>query len=63
VQSLPFLAAAALAAYENCRLNDFALLQSLEARLADLMAQVVPMRRSSMNQGTAAAEKRVEAAP
>jgi cellulose synthase/poly-beta-1,6-N-acetylglucosamine synthase-like glycosyltransferase/exo-beta-1,3-glucanase (GH17 family) len=46
VQSLPFLAAAALAAYENCRLNDFALLQSLEARLTDVMAQVVPMRRS-----------------
>ncbi len=63
VQSLPFLAAAALAAYENCRLNDFALLQSLEARLADLMAQVVPMRRSPINQGTAAAEKRMEAAP
>jgi cellulose synthase/poly-beta-1,6-N-acetylglucosamine synthase-like glycosyltransferase/exo-beta-1,3-glucanase (GH17 family) len=63
VQSLPFLAAAALAAYENCRLNDFALLQSLEARLADLMAQVVPMRRNPINQGTAAAEKRMEAAP
>jgi cellulose synthase/poly-beta-1,6-N-acetylglucosamine synthase-like glycosyltransferase/exo-beta-1,3-glucanase (GH17 family) len=63
VQSLPFLAAAALAAYENCRFNDFALLQSLEARLADLMAQVIPMRRSPINRPSAAAEKRMEAAP
>jgi len=45
VQSLPFLAAAALAAFENSRLNDFALLQSLEARLAEVIAQVVPIRR------------------
>jgi hypothetical protein len=45
VQSLPFLAAAALAAFENSRLNDFALLQSLEARLAEVISQVVPMRR------------------
>jgi cellulose synthase/poly-beta-1,6-N-acetylglucosamine synthase-like glycosyltransferase len=56
VQSLPFLAAAALAAFENSRLNDFALLQSLEARLADVLAQVVPMRRSPINRGTAAPE-------
>jgi cellulose synthase/poly-beta-1,6-N-acetylglucosamine synthase-like glycosyltransferase/exo-beta-1,3-glucanase (GH17 family) len=58
VQSLPFLAAAALAAYENCRFNDFALLQSLEARLADVIGQVVPMRRNSINQRNTAAEKR-----
>jgi cellulose synthase/poly-beta-1,6-N-acetylglucosamine synthase-like glycosyltransferase/exo-beta-1,3-glucanase (GH17 family) len=45
VQSLPFLAAAALAAFENSRLNDFALLQSLEARWTDVMAQVVQIRR------------------
>jgi exo-beta-1,3-glucanase (GH17 family)/glycosyltransferase involved in cell wall biosynthesis len=56
VQSLPFLAAAALAAFENSRLNDFALLQSLEARFADILAQVVPMRRSPINRGTAAPE-------
>jgi cellulose synthase/poly-beta-1,6-N-acetylglucosamine synthase-like glycosyltransferase/exo-beta-1,3-glucanase (GH17 family) len=56
VQSLPFLAAAALAAFENCRLNDFALLQSLEARFADALAQVVPMRRSPINRSTAAPE-------
>jgi hypothetical protein len=47
VQSLPFLAAAALAAYESCRFNDFVVLESLEARLADVMAQVVPMRRKA----------------
>src|SRR5712671_4915271 len=56
VQSLPFLAAAALAAFENSRLNDFALLQSLEARLADVMAQVVPTRRNPINRRTAAPE-------
>jgi cellulose synthase/poly-beta-1,6-N-acetylglucosamine synthase-like glycosyltransferase/exo-beta-1,3-glucanase (GH17 family) len=63
VQSLPFLAAAALAAYENCRFNDFALLQSLEARLADVLGPVLPMRRGPINQRTAAADKRMEAAP
>jgi len=46
VQSLPFLAAAALAAFESSRLNDFALWRSLEARLADIMAQVALIRRN-----------------
>jgi cellulose synthase/poly-beta-1,6-N-acetylglucosamine synthase-like glycosyltransferase/exo-beta-1,3-glucanase (GH17 family) len=56
VQSLPFLAAAALAAFENCRFNDFAVLRSLEARFADVIAQVVPIRRGAINGGTAAPE-------
>jgi exo-beta-1,3-glucanase (GH17 family)/glycosyltransferase involved in cell wall biosynthesis len=56
VQSLPFLAAAALAAFESCRLNDFAVLQGLEARFAEIMAQVVPIRRGAINRGTAAPE-------
>jgi hypothetical protein len=56
VQSLPFLAAAALAAFENSRLNDFAVLQSFEARLADIIAQLTPIRRSPINRGTAAPE-------
>jgi cellulose synthase/poly-beta-1,6-N-acetylglucosamine synthase-like glycosyltransferase/exo-beta-1,3-glucanase (GH17 family) len=56
VQSLPFLAAAALAAFENSRLNDFAVLQSFEARLADVLAQIVPIRRNPINRGTAAPE-------
>jgi hypothetical protein len=36
VQSLPFLAAVALAAFEITPLNDFALLRNLEARFAEL---------------------------
>jgi exo-beta-1,3-glucanase (GH17 family)/cellulose synthase/poly-beta-1,6-N-acetylglucosamine synthase-like glycosyltransferase len=63
VQSLPFLAAAALAAFENSRFNDFALLHSLEARLVDAMSQVVPIRRNPIRQTAAAPEKRMEAAP
>src|SRR5262249_44445129 len=42
VQSLPFLAAAALAAFENSRFNDFVLLRGLEDRLAEIISQVVP---------------------
>ena len=63
VQSLPFIAAAALAAFENSRLNDFALLRNLEARLVDATAQFIPIRRNPISQGTAAPEKRMEAAP
>lgn len=62
VQSLPFLAAATLAAFENSRFNDFALLHSLEARLVDVMSQVVPIRRSPIRQAATAPEKRMEAA-
>jgi cellulose synthase/poly-beta-1,6-N-acetylglucosamine synthase-like glycosyltransferase/exo-beta-1,3-glucanase (GH17 family) len=52
VQSLPFLAAAAIAAFETSRLNDYALLHSLKARLVDAMAPVVPMiRRTPVSQG------------
>jgi hypothetical protein len=36
VQSLPFLAAAAIAAIEGTRLNDFAYWRSLEARTAEI---------------------------
>jgi hypothetical protein len=54
VQSLPFLAAAGLAAFENNRLNDYALLHSLKARLIEIMAPVVPMiRRTPVRQGPA----------
>jgi cellulose synthase/poly-beta-1,6-N-acetylglucosamine synthase-like glycosyltransferase/exo-beta-1,3-glucanase (GH17 family) len=45
VQSLPFLAAAALAAFEGTRLNDYAWLHSVKARLVDVMAPVLPMIR------------------
>jgi exo-beta-1,3-glucanase (GH17 family)/cellulose synthase/poly-beta-1,6-N-acetylglucosamine synthase-like glycosyltransferase len=63
VQSLPFLAAAALAAFENSRLNDFALLRSLETRVVDLMSHALPARRNPIRQSAAATEKRMEAAP
>jgi len=63
VQSLPFLAAAALAAFENSRLNDFALWHGLEARFADLMASALPTRRNAISQAAAAPEKQMEAAP
>jgi len=62
VQSLPFLAAAALAALENSRLNDFAVLRSLKARLAELMSYGLPARRNPIRQTAAAPEKRMEAA-
>jgi len=62
VQSLPFLAAAALAAFENSRFNDFAVLHSLEARLVDAMSQVVPIRRNPIRPAAAAPEKRMEVA-
>jgi hypothetical protein len=62
VQSLPFLAAAALAAFENSRFNDFAVLLSLEARLVDAMSQVVPIRRNPIRPAAAAPEKRMEVA-
>jgi cellulose synthase/poly-beta-1,6-N-acetylglucosamine synthase-like glycosyltransferase/exo-beta-1,3-glucanase (GH17 family) len=56
VQSLPFLAAAGLAAFENSRLNDYALLNSLKARLLDVMAPVVPMiRRTPVSEGPGSA--------
>jgi hypothetical protein len=37
VQSLPFIAAVALAAIERTQLNDFAYWRSLEARFAELL--------------------------
>ena len=45
VQSLPFLAAALIAAFETSRLNDFAFLNALKGRLLDAVAPVVPMIR------------------
>jgi exo-beta-1,3-glucanase (GH17 family)/glycosyltransferase involved in cell wall biosynthesis len=75
VQSVPFLAAVALAAFENSPLNDFALrsnlearliavLRSLEARLAELfVSRDLPAPRSAIDQAAAAApEKQMEVA-
>ena len=60
VQSLPFIAAAALAAIEDTRLNDFVFWQQTEARLAGVLprriaAIIIPSARPAQN--------RVEAAP
>jgi exo-beta-1,3-glucanase (GH17 family)/cellulose synthase/poly-beta-1,6-N-acetylglucosamine synthase-like glycosyltransferase len=63
VQSIPFLAAGALAAFENSRANDFALWRSLEARLFDALPRELLPRRAAVNQAAAAPEKRVEMAP
>ena len=60
VQSLPFLAAAALAAFENSRFNDFVLWQNLEARLLELVRRELPTRRRAINQIAAAPEKQMK---
>jgi hydrogenase/urease accessory protein HupE len=57
VQSLPFLAALALAAFENSRINDFALWQALEARVLDALS--IAPRRQPINGAAAASEKRI----
>jgi cellulose synthase/poly-beta-1,6-N-acetylglucosamine synthase-like glycosyltransferase/exo-beta-1,3-glucanase (GH17 family) len=64
VQSLPFLAAVALATFENSRLNDFAFLRNIEARVAELLSREVRVRRTpiAINQAAAAPEKRMEIA-
>jgi hypothetical protein len=59
VQSIPFLAAVALAGFENSPLNDFALLRSLGARVRDLSSRELPAPRP-LNQAVAAPEKQME---
>jgi len=62
VQSLPFLAAVSLAAFESSRLNDFALLRSLATRLAELPSRDLRARPRpiAINQTAAAPEKQME---
>jgi cellulose synthase/poly-beta-1,6-N-acetylglucosamine synthase-like glycosyltransferase/exo-beta-1,3-glucanase (GH17 family) len=56
VQSLPFLAAAGLAAFESSRFNDYALLANLKGRLIDIMAPVLPaIRRTPVSEGPGSA--------
>jgi exo-beta-1,3-glucanase (GH17 family)/glycosyltransferase involved in cell wall biosynthesis len=62
VQSLPFLAAVGLAAFENSPLNDFALRRNIEARVAELSSRNLRSRRSSISEAAAAPEKRMEVA-
>ena len=58
------MAAVALATFENSRLNDFALLRNIEARVAELLSREVRVRRTpiAINQAAAAPEKRMEIA-
>jgi cellulose synthase/poly-beta-1,6-N-acetylglucosamine synthase-like glycosyltransferase/exo-beta-1,3-glucanase (GH17 family) len=59
VQSIPFLAAVALAAFESSPLNDFATLRNLQARFAESFSRELPAPRA-MNQTVAAPEKQME---
>jgi exo-beta-1,3-glucanase (GH17 family)/cellulose synthase/poly-beta-1,6-N-acetylglucosamine synthase-like glycosyltransferase len=63
VQSLPFLAAVSLAAFENSRVNDFVLWKSLEAKVAELLPRELLLRRNRITEASAAPEERMEAAP
>jgi exo-beta-1,3-glucanase (GH17 family)/cellulose synthase/poly-beta-1,6-N-acetylglucosamine synthase-like glycosyltransferase len=63
VQSLPFLAAVVLAAFESSRINDFALWASLETKLVELLPSELLPRRNRVTDAAAAPEKRMEAAP
>jgi len=54
LQSLPFLAAAAIASLEGSRVNEFAFWRSVEARFGEMLP-----RRGAMK-APAAAENRVE---
>jgi cellulose synthase/poly-beta-1,6-N-acetylglucosamine synthase-like glycosyltransferase/exo-beta-1,3-glucanase (GH17 family) len=62
VQSIPFLAAVALAGFENSRLNDFVLWRSIEARLVEMLPRELLPRRTEVSQTAAAPEKRMEIA-
>jgi exo-beta-1,3-glucanase (GH17 family)/cellulose synthase/poly-beta-1,6-N-acetylglucosamine synthase-like glycosyltransferase len=63
VQSLPFLAAVVLAAFESSRANDFALWAALEAKLVDILPSELLPRRNRVTEAAAAPEKQMEAAP
>jgi glucan 1,3-beta-glucosidase len=61
VQSIPFLAAVALAAFETSGINDFVVWRNLETRLLEALP-LLP-RRNPINQAAAVTpEKRVEVA-
>jgi hypothetical protein len=59
IQSLPFLAAAALAAFEGSRINDFAFWRGLETRL---IPRLRPASIAKVAMADAEADNRVEAA-
>jgi exo-beta-1,3-glucanase (GH17 family)/cellulose synthase/poly-beta-1,6-N-acetylglucosamine synthase-like glycosyltransferase len=57
IQSLPFLSAAALAALENSRANDFAFWRAIAVRLADVLP-----RRASVARAPVPTENRIDTA-
>jgi exo-beta-1,3-glucanase (GH17 family)/cellulose synthase/poly-beta-1,6-N-acetylglucosamine synthase-like glycosyltransferase len=61
VQSLPFLAAVALAAFESSRINDFVLWKALETRVVEMLPRELLPRRARVTE--AAAPDKMEAAP
>jgi cellulose synthase/poly-beta-1,6-N-acetylglucosamine synthase-like glycosyltransferase/exo-beta-1,3-glucanase (GH17 family) len=68
VQSLPFLSAAALAAVEETRLNDFVFWREAPTRLVARMAELLPRRTAAVSAvipqpAAPPAENRIEAAP
>ena len=63
VQSLPFVAAVALAAFENSRINDFVLWKAIETKVAELLPRELLPRRNRITQASVAPEKQMEAAP
>jgi hypothetical protein len=64
VESLPFLAAALLAALEETRLNDFAFWKQAEARLRGPLAELLPRRavRAVISQPAPQPDNRIETA-
>jgi hypothetical protein len=64
VQSLPFLAAALLAALEETRVNDFAFWKEVDTRLRAPLAELLPRRpvRAVVSQPAAPPENRIESA-
>ena len=63
VQSLPFLAAVALATFENSRINDFVLWKTVETKVVELLPRELLPRRNRVTEAAAAPEKQMEAAP
>jgi exo-beta-1,3-glucanase (GH17 family)/cellulose synthase/poly-beta-1,6-N-acetylglucosamine synthase-like glycosyltransferase len=63
VQSLPFLAAVMLAAFENSRVNDFVLWKAVEAKVVELLPRELVPRRNRITEAATAPEKQMEAAP
>ena len=51
------------AAFENSRINDFALWKAIETKVVELLPRELQPRRDGVTEATAAPEKRMEASP